>query len=187
MADVTFGADPVTGDTPHDGVDAGRPVKIGFRAVAHGATPTAVAAEDRVDSIANRHGIPFALGGHPNIVSREFRWTTAKTNADMLGAVSAGQKVVVTEIEVLLSSTASATAVRIGFGATSLPTTPSDGSSVAGMVLVHPSIAPGSGVVRGNGGGILAVGGDGEELRITADEPTGGAGVALISYFMVES
>lgn len=187
MADVVFGADPVTGDTPHDEADAGRPIKIGYKAVAHGSAPAAVAASDRVDSIANRHGIPFVLSGHPALISREYRWTTAKTNADILGAVSSGQKIVITEIEVVIGTTAVATAVRIGFGASAVPAEPSDGGSAAGMVLSHPSIAPGSGIVRGSGSGIVAVGGDGEELRITAGEPTGGAGVVLVSYFLVES
>lgn len=47
MADVTHGGTPVTGDTPHDAADAGRPIKIGGKA--SGVAPTAVADGDRVD------------------------------------------------------------------------------------------------------------------------------------------
>ena len=59
------------GDVAHDGVDSGNPVKTGAVAVAHGTNPTAVAAADRTNLYANRAGIPFVMGGHPNIITLE--------------------------------------------------------------------------------------------------------------------
>lgn len=47
MADVTFGADPVTGDTIAGQTDAGRPVKIGGKAAS--GVPAAVTDGQRVD------------------------------------------------------------------------------------------------------------------------------------------
>ena len=48
----------IVGNRNHDAADAGPPVKIGMKAINHGTTPTAVAASDRTDWYANRHGIP---------------------------------------------------------------------------------------------------------------------------------
>jgi len=59
------------GDVAHDGVDSGNPVKTGAVAIAHGTNPTAVAAADRTNLYANRAGIPFVMGGHPNIITLE--------------------------------------------------------------------------------------------------------------------
>jgi len=188
MADIRGVEHQVGGDTAHDDADSGRPVKQGAKAIAHGSNPTAVAAGDRTDLYASRHGIPFTIGGHPNIITREYRWTTAQTDDDMLGAISSGTKVVVTMIQVYISkATTVDVKVRIGFGTANVPTEPTDGNNVAGVVFAHPKIAAGSGAVAGNGGGIIAVGGDGEELRITADAPTSGDGRAIISYFTIES
>lgn len=188
MADLTHGGDPITGDTAHDGVDSGRPVKQGAKAIAHGANPSAVAAADRTDLYANRHGIPFTIGGHPNIITREYRWTTAQTDDDMLGAIGTGTKVVVTMAGVFCDKANSVdVGVRIGFGTANVPTEPADGAGVDGVVLAHPGIAAGSGVVVGNGSGIIGIGGDGAELRITSEVPTSGSGKAIISYFTIES
>ncbi len=60
----------VGGDVAHDGVDSGNPVLQGRRAIAHGSNPTAVAAADRTVLYANRAGVPFMIGGHPNVITR---------------------------------------------------------------------------------------------------------------------
>lgn len=188
MADVTHGGEPITGDTAHDGVDAGRPVKMGAKAIAHGSNPAAVAAADRTDLYANRHGIPFAIGGHPNIITREWRATTAQTDDDMLGAIGTGTKVVVTMVGVCADKANTVdVGVRIGFGTANVPTEPADGAGVDGVILSHPGIAAGSGVVIGNGSGIIGIGGDGAELRITNEVPTSGSIKVIVSYFTVES
>ena len=170
----------VSGDVAHDAVDAGEPVKVGYKAIAHGTNPTAVAAADRTNGYANRAGIPFVIGGHPNIVTFEAAYTAAQTDTAIV-TIAGGLKIVVTEIEALCDNANTVdVGVRVGFGATTTPTT-------TGVVLTHPGIAPGSGVVRGNGSGILGVGADGEDLRITCEVPTTGSIRVLVSYYTIES
>lgn len=170
----------------HDDIDSGNPVKIGYKAIAHGTNPTAVAAGDRTNSYANRAGIPFVIGGHPNIIVKNLNVTDgdgAQTNTDIIGSVSSGSKLVITHLAVTAdNANTTDVAVRIGFGSSSVPAADS-----AGIVLAHPGIAAGSGVVLGNGSGILAIGGDGEELRITCEDPTGGAIDVVVGYYTIES
>jgi hypothetical protein len=168
----------VAGDVAHDSPDAGEPVKIGAKAVSLGATPTAVAAADRTDLLASRAGILFVLGGHPNIVTFEAEYTSAQTNIAIV-TVSTGTRIVVTQIQVLVSNATTATpGVRVGFGTASTPTT-------TGVVLTHGGIPGGGGVSRGDGGGIIGIGADDEDLRITCDAPTGGNLRVLVSYFTI--
>lgn len=175
----------------HDDPDIDGPVKIGARAIAHGANPTAVAADDRTDIFANRHGILFTLTGHPNTITRSVHITDAngaQTDASMVGTIATGTKVVVTAISVTVDSATTATggvAVKVGFGATTIPADSSTGTN--GILLDHPGIAAGSGVVLGNGGGILGIGGDGEELRLTCEDPVGGNLAVTFSYYTIES
>ena len=67
-----------------------------------------------------------------------------------------------------------------GFGATTTPTT-------TGVILSHPGIAKGGGVVEGDGSGILGVGADGEDLRMTSEVPTTGSIDVVVSYHTIES
>src|SRR3990167_6942588 len=97
---VGASAQQVQGNIAHDTGDAGNPIKIGAIAIAHGTNPTAVAAADRTNVYSNRAGIPFVIGGHPNIITAEYRATTAQTNDDILGAIGAGTKYVITMIAV---------------------------------------------------------------------------------------
>lgn len=178
----------VAGDIAHDSPDSGAPVKIGHKAVAHGSNPTAVAAGDRTDSYSNRHGIPFVISGHMNAKTVEYMATSAQTNDPIIDSIGAGSKIVVTEI---VASTDNATTVdvgvRIGFGSASVPAEPSDGGSVDGVILSHAGIPPGSGIGRGTGAGIIGIGGDGEELRITNEVPTTGKLRVVVTYFTIES
>lgn len=176
------GAVQVIGNRAHDDVDAGGPVKLGAKAIAFGANPTAVAAADRTDLYANRAGVPFVLGGHPNIVTIEAEYTAAQTNTAIV-TVSSGLKIVVTAITAIVSAATTVTVgLRVGFAATTTPTT-------TGVVLTHPGILAlsGSGIGEGHGGGIIGVGADGEDLRITSDVPTTGALRVRVSYFTIES
>lgn len=170
----------VSGDVAHDAADAGEPVKIGYKAIAHGANPTAVAENDRTNGYANRHGIPFVMGGHPNIVTLEAAYTAAQTDAAIITA-GAGTKIVVTNIQILADNANTVdVGARVGFGAANTPTT-------TGVVATHPGIAPGSGISRGDGSGIIGIGADGEDLRITSEVPTGGSIRVLVSYYTIES
>lgn len=177
----------VQGTVAHDGVDAQNPIKVGYKALAHGTNPTAVAANDRSDAYCNRAGIPWVIGGHPNIQTVEYRWTTAQTN-DAVVSVTAGTRVVVTAAVVAIdSATTVAVAVRVGFGTTdALPTLPTDGNTAVGVFISHQGIVPGSGVARGDGSGILAIGADGEDLLITAGAATSGDGRLCVSYYTIE-
>lgn len=184
--DVNLGAAPATvtsqGDVAHDGVDSGNPVKVGAQTVAHGANPAAVAAGDRSNMCSNRHGVLFAIGGHPNIVTIRANYTGAQTDAAIV-TVAPGLKIVVTRITVTADNANSVdVAVRIGFGAATTPTT-------TGVVAAHPGIpsASGGGFTIGDGSGILGVGADGEDLRITSEVPTGGSIDVVASYYTIES
>lgn len=171
----------VVGNVAHDAADSGNPLKVGYKAIAHGTNPTAVAANDRSDAYSNRHGIPWVIGGHPNIQTIRANYTTAQTNIAII-TVSAGTKIVVTKCSALLDkdSTVNAAQVRIGFGTASTPTG-------AGVVLTHPGVSPGSGVVEGNGSGIIGIGADDEDLRITSEVPTDGSWDVLVCYYTIES
>jgi len=57
----------------------------------------------------------------------------------------------------------------------------------AGVLLDHEGIAAGSGIVIGNGGAVLGIGADGEELRLTCEDPAGGFVIVTFSYFTIES
>jgi hypothetical protein len=169
------------GDIAHDGSDASsNPLKIGAKAIAHGANPTAVAAGDRTNIYANRAGIPWIIGGHPNIVTLEVEYTAAQTNAAII-TVSSGTIIVVTQIQATLDeATTVGVGLRVGFATATTPTT-------TGVVLTHPGMVPGSGISRGDGSGILGIGADGEDLRITSEVPTTGALRILVSYYTIES
>jgi hypothetical protein len=173
----------VAGDVAHDGVDSGSPVKVGAKAIAHGANPSAVAAGDRTDIYANRAGIPFQIGGHPNVISARTTYSASAQTDTAIGpgTIGSGTKIVVTQAQVTVSNATTATpAVRIGFGLTNTPTT-------TGVILSHPGIPGGGGVSRGDGSGIIGIGGDGEELRVTADAATGGVLDVVVTYYTIES
>jgi len=181
-SDNTANTNPwlVGGNIAHDAVDSGNPNKVGGRAIAHGANPTAVAAADRTDWYFNRAGIPFVIGGHPNIVTIEAEYTTVQTNTAII-TVSTGTKIVVTQIQATCDNANTVdVGLRVGFGTASTPTT-------TGVVLTHPGIASGSGVSRGDGNGILGSGADNEDLRVTSEVPTSGALRILVSYYTIES
>jgi hypothetical protein len=164
----------------HDGVDSGNPHKIGGRAIAHSTNPTAVAAADRTDWLFNRAGIPWVMGGHPNIVTIEAAYTSAQTDAAIV-TISTGMKIVVTQIQATCDNANTVdTGLRVGFGTANTPTT-------TGVVLTHPGIPAGSGVSRGDGSGIIGIGADNEDLRITSEAPTTGSLRILVAYYTVES
>jgi len=178
--DGTVTASNTAGDVAHDSADSGNPVKVGLVAIAHGSNPTAVTAADRSNWYASRHGIPFVIGGHMNVVTIEAAYTTAQTDTAIV-TVGAGAKIVVTQIQAVVDNANTvATAIRVGFGTANTPTT-------TGVVLTHPGIAPGSGVSRGDGSGMLGIGADNEDLRVTSGVPTGGSLRVLVTYYTVES
>ena len=181
MSDITQDIEPnVEGTVAHDGADSGNPVKVGMKAIAHGTNPTAVAADDRTDWYANREGVPWVIGGHPNIITRRDNYTAAQADTAIV-TVAADNKIVVTRCSAMCDNANSVDVqVRIGFATATTPTG-------AGVVLSHPGIAPGSGIVEGNGSGMLGVGADNEDLRITSEVPTSGSLDIVTSYYVVPS
>lgn len=166
----------------HDAVNtaSNNPSVAGMEAIAHGTNPTAVAAADVTKWYASRAGVPFVIGGHPNIITRRDNFTVANTDIALV-TIGAGLKIVVTRISALADKANTVdVAVRVGFGAVNTPTG-------LGVVLSHPGIAAGSGVVEGSGAGILGVGADGEDLRITSEVPTTGSIDIVTSYYTIES
>lgn len=178
----------VAGTKDHDAVDDGSPVKIGGRAIAHGANPTAVAAADRTDWYFSRAGIPFVIGGHPNVVCVGHLIADsdgAQTNAALIGSISSGTKIVLTRISVVCDNANTGDcAVTIGFGTANTPVPDLDGT--VGTV-VNGSFDGGAGITIGDGSGIIAVGGDGEELRVTCSDPAGGNIRISYSYYTIDS
>jgi len=49
------------------------------------------------------------------------------------------------------------------------------------------AVSPCSGVVIGNGSGIIGIGADGEELRVTCEDPAGGSMDITVTYYTIES
>lgn len=176
----------VGGNIAHDGVDAGNPLLQGYRAIAHGTNPTAVAAADRTVGYSNRAGVPFVIGGHPNILTKNLNVSDAdgaQTDTDIIGAIAGGMKYVVTMISVMAdNANTQDVAVRIGFGTANTPA-----ADAAGIVVAHPGIAPGSGFVVGDGSAIIGVGADGAELRCTTEDPVGGSVDITVTYYTIES
>jgi hypothetical protein len=174
------GSNRVIGSRAHDAVDADGPIKVGNVAIAHGANPTAVAAADRTNAYANRHGIPFTLGGHMNIVTIEAAYTAAQTDTAIV-TVATGTKIVVTMLKTRADKANTVNvAFRVGFGTANTPTT-------TGVIDSHPGVPPGSGTTSGNGGGIIGIGADDADLRITSGVPTTGSFRVIATYFTIES
>ncbi len=181
------GGTPVQGDIAHDGVDTAIPVGIGVKAIAHGTNPTAVAAADRTVWYGNRAGVPFVIGGHPNIITRSHIIAAsdgAQTDAALL-TISTGSKIVITQISAAMDAANSVNvAVKIGFGTATIPA-----ASLAGTaaILIEGQFAGGGGIQKGNGTGIIGIGADNEDLRITSGSPTGGNIRVTYSYYTIES
>lgn len=181
----------IGGDLAHDGAEStsSYPLKIGAVAIAHGANPTAVSASlDRTRLYANRAGILFTIGGHPNVVSYGMSITTAATNAVIGPTIATGAKLVVTMIMAVLDNASTVyPSVVIGFGTASAPafaTTPGTAKIIAG----HPAVPAGGGFSRGDGSGIIGIGADDEELRVTTVGTAGGNGLYLLmSGYTIES
>jgi hypothetical protein len=164
----------------------------GWLARAHAANPTAVNAGAQLELAANRHGVPFVIGGHPNPVNRTYTITPGDgTQADinlLATTLSSGTIAVVTQLHVKAGkSNTNNPTVRIGFGASAVPT-----SSATGVnnLLMDEDFGPGEGHQIGNGSGIIAVGGDGLELRMdlaTAVTGSGGFITVNVIYYTIES
>lgn len=171
----------VSGDVAHDTADAGEPVKLGHKAIDLGANPTDVAANDRTNWYAMRNGVPFVIGGAPFVKSQNLQVTDAdgaQTDTAII-TVAANNAIMVTAIEVTADNANTGdVSVRIGFGTANTPAADADK-----VILFHPGIAPGSGVVKGSGAGIIGAGLSNEDLRVTCEDPAGGSISITVTYF----
>ena len=175
---------PVQGDVGSGTTDVGNPVKVGAVATNQGSAPTTVTDGSRSNLISTRQGLLYVAQGHPNIVSTEFEFTTAQTNK-ILVASAANTRIVVTGIDATVSNATSVNVgVRVGFSSSGSLTSPST-SGINGIVVSHPNIAPGSGVVKGDNGGIVSIGGKAEALLLTSGVPTSGALRIVIHYWVI--
>lgn len=176
------GSNAVDGTVAHDSPDADAPIKVGMKAIAHGTNPTAVAAADITNWFASRAGVPFVIGGHPNVLTlKHTTITTAVTDAAIV-TISAGLKIVVTRLTVTLDNASTVfPSVVIGFGTTNTPTT-------TGVLASHGGVPAGGGFTIGDGAGILGVGADNEDLRVTTVGNATGNGLQItVSYYTIES
>lgn len=169
------------GSVAHGASDAGNPIKVGHKTIAHGTNPTAVTAGQRSDWYANRAGVPFVMGGHPNIQTVRLQFTAAQTDTAII-TIGSGLKIVVTSFQVTLDNASTVfPSVRIGFGTANTPTT-------TGVIGAHGGVPAGGGFGRGDGSGIIGVGADGEDLRITTVGAATGNGVeVVVTYYTIES
>jgi hypothetical protein len=115
-----------------------------------------------------------------NTQTLEAEYTAAQTDTLILTA-TATQQIAITEVTVVIDEAVTATGVgfRMGCGTPGTPT-------AAGVVLSHPGLMPGQAMSRGTGAGVIAVGDFNEDLRITCENPVGGALRVIVSYFIVE-
>lgn len=182
-----IGGTAATVDPAHDAADSGTGPKLTVKAVALGANPTGVAAGDRTDAYGIRSGQPLVLAGHPNIITREAQVEDAdgaQTNAAII-TVSGGTMIVVTMIEASCdAANTSAINIAVGFGASALPSRAHGGTS--GILFAFDGVPPGGGKVKGSGAGIIGIGADGEDLRLTMEDPAGGSCSVIVTYFTVE-
>lgn len=127
------------------------------------------------------------MAGHPNLITREYDFgTSAQTDVNLAAAaVAADERIYVTRFEAMCDNANTvAVSVRAGFGTANVPSASATG--VSGMIASHPGIAAGSGFVSGDGSGIIAVGGAGEEPRITSSAATSGNLHVVISYYLID-
>ena len=173
----------ISGDVAHDSGDAGEPVKLGFKAVDIGTQPTAVTANDRSNWYGNRNGVPWVLGGSLATLTKELNVTDAdgaQTDTALI-TVAAGTAIIVTLFQAMCDGANTGdVAYRVGFGTANTPS-----ADAAGIISSHPGVKPGSGVVVGSGAGVIGMGASNEDLRLTCEDPAGGAINFIITYHTV--
>lgn len=161
----------------------------GVYAVACGADPDTADANDAVAPVATRARQLFTIGGHPNVKSSVYNWTGTTTDDNIMATISGGTKYAITRITFTLDEACTVgVAVRLGFGTANVPALAAAGSDAVDDVLFyHPGMVPGTSYTVGDGSGILGVGGDGAELRLTAEATTGGTGGLVVTWFTLPS
>jgi hypothetical protein len=174
--------DPVFADDAAFTVGTSKVNMAGGLAVAHGTNPDAADALDSGALLMNRHRVQFTIGGHPNVLTLKHADITTAVTDSAIVTVGAGVKIVVTRLTVTLDSASTVfPLVRIGFGTANTPTT-------TGVLASHGGVPAGGGFTIGDGSGIIGVGADNEDLRVTTTGNATGAGLHItVSYYTIES
>lgn len=160
----------VKGSVAHSGADVDAPIKIGAKAVELDTT-TSVSDDDVTDLKTTRSGLLLGINGSPNTKSATLSKSTTAL-ADIISA-TAGNRIVLTKISIYADGANSAdVGVNVAFD---------NGDTI----LVHGSIKAGSGLVEGNGAGILGIGdiNEGLECTLTTTEQVD----FNVSYFLEPS
>lgn len=183
----------------HGAAGTTNPVRLGVKAAAFNkdfSSASNITAGDAsaVNWYGTRTGIPFMLGGGPDMQTVWIQPTAASSDCKLVD-VAAGTKIVVLGAGVSLASTATTgVAFRMGFpsasGATGLDAvaTSTAGNLTANVpILAHANIPAGGGITRGDAGGIIAVGGDGYDVFANWTAPSNGRLDIWLSYIRVPS
>jgi hypothetical protein len=174
----------VAGDEAHDAAATANPVRIGHKAIQHGANPAEVAAGDVTDQYANRAGVPFVMGGHPNVITEVVKVTDADGALSNQAIFVTTEKIVVTRVSITADNANTADVrVLVGLAATTLATPTTTGA--AGLLVEHPGVPAGGGITVGDGSGILGVGATGDDLRYTCEDPVGGSICISVSFYEI--
>ncbi len=154
----------------------------GNLAVAVGSDPDTADANDAVVGLANRHRVPFTIGGHPNTLTLKHTSITNAVTNDPIITISTGNKIVVTRLSITLDNASTVfPTVLIGFGTASTPTT-------TAVLYAHGGFPAGGGMTIGSGSGILGIGADDADLRVTTTGNATGNGLQIVvSYFLLPS
>lgn len=174
--------DPVFADEAAFTAATSKVMATGLHCVVHGSAPDAATVDTFVNPIANRDRVPFVIGGHPNVLTlKHTNITTAVTDAAII-TISTGSKIVVTRLTITLDNASTVfPTVLIGFGTTTTPTT-------TNVLFAHGGFPAGGGMTIGDGSGILGVGADDADLRITTTGNATGNGLQItVSYYTVPS
>jgi hypothetical protein len=123
--------------------------------------------------------MPLFGGYKPNVITAEVRSSASAASNVALIAASSSARIVVTRVTVTLSAATTVNAgYRIGFHATTTPTT-------TGVLSSHGALSPGSGIVEGDGSSAIGVGAAGDALLITHDVATSGLLRVVVTYYTV--
>lgn len=165
----------IEGDVAHDTVDSGNPIKIGFQA--ENAIPAAVAANDRVNGIADTYGRQLVSHIDPGMqVWKAANPTTTQTGAD-IWTPSAGKKIVITYLAISsYATTAARVLIWLGASGDTTYTAGTDQLVWGGSFVPSANAKPGAIISVPNG--IFAVTAD-HRLKVTTD---GGISLDITVY-----
>lgn len=148
-----------------------------LRTLLAGGLPAALTAAGNLKIAVQETSLPAVVTRSNKIADAD----GAQANAALV-TVAAGSRIVLTRLTVTVDEACTVgVGVRIGFGTVAVPAAALAGTT--DIVLEHAGIVPGGGITIGDGSGALAIGDSDEDLRITCDDPVGGAIDVSYSYY----